>query len=186
MRHYRDKIATETEGDLPNLAWLARNILELRVWIEYCSTSEANALEFYDDALRDLVDLNRKHLDELEPTTRATLEKATEALPNTKETHKYKDVRKAAEECHMDIFDANYKILSKLAHPTALSVIAHRPEGSETANAELTKNALELAEEGLLRLERSHLGDTYRKYRAELERVNAALPPERRVLLAND
>ena len=95
LRHYRDTIVAERNGDLAYVAWLARNILELRVWIEYCASSVANTLEFYDDALRDLVDLTRNSLDELDTGTRATLELASAALPNTKESHKYKNLAAA-------------------------------------------------------------------------------------------
>src|SRR4051794_25145560 len=42
------------EQNISKLAWSARNILELSVWIQYCNLSEANAKRFYDDALRDM------------------------------------------------------------------------------------------------------------------------------------
>src|SRR6266581_4718961 len=35
------------------LAWTARNILELSVWIDYCLLSASNAQRFRDDAMRD-------------------------------------------------------------------------------------------------------------------------------------
>jgi hypothetical protein len=39
------------------LAWTARNILELAVWIEFCTLSDDNAGRFQEDAVRDLAGL---------------------------------------------------------------------------------------------------------------------------------
>jgi hypothetical protein len=187
MRHYRQTILEAREAELSYVAWLARNIVELRVWVEYCAVSVANSLEFYDDAVRDLVDVNRQNgLQDLDEGSRNTLARATAALPSTKATHKYKNVRDAAEETNMAVYEKNYKLLSKMAHPTAMTVIASRiGESKETAH-EISDRSVELADEGLARLEASHLADTYRKYEATMKRMNANLPPERRVILAED
>jgi hypothetical protein len=37
------------------LAWSARNLLELAIWVEYCNFSPANARQFRDDSARDLL-----------------------------------------------------------------------------------------------------------------------------------
>jgi hypothetical protein len=36
------------------VAWLARNLAELSIWIEYCTTSEDNAIKFRNDSLKDV------------------------------------------------------------------------------------------------------------------------------------
>ena len=47
----RNRVAT--------VAWLTRNLLELSVWIEYCSLSEENARDFANDVVKDLSGLAR-------------------------------------------------------------------------------------------------------------------------------
>lgn len=186
-RHYKHAIIEARESELSYVAWLARNLVELRVWIEYCSVSVANALEFYDDAVRDLVDMNRQEgLDGLEDDTKESLAKASAALPPIKAAHKYKNVREAAEETNMEVYRRNYKTLSKMAHPTAMTVIASRIGASKATAHEVSDKSVELADEGLAKLESSHLGETYRKYEATMKRMNATLPQERRVILADD
>ena len=116
-------IENERGGDDGYLAWLARNLLELRVWVAYCSMSAANAIEFAEDAIRDLADLNRSLVLNHEPTS-SSITAAGEALSPGKAVHQYKRVDKAAEECGLaDVYKANFKLLSKFAHPTALSVM---------------------------------------------------------------
>ena len=42
-----------TKLTFPMLAYLVRNLLELKVWIEFCSRSEENARRFHQDWVRD-------------------------------------------------------------------------------------------------------------------------------------
>ena len=35
------------------VAWLARNLLEIFIWVRYCSLSESHAKRFHEDAMRD-------------------------------------------------------------------------------------------------------------------------------------
>lgn len=42
------------ERRITKLAWAARNLLEIIVWIEYCNASDEKAKRFSDDAARDL------------------------------------------------------------------------------------------------------------------------------------
>jgi len=53
----RNRVAT--------VAWLTRNLLELSVWIEYCTLSEENARKFANDTLKDLYGLagSMEHVD---------------------------------------------------------------------------------------------------------------------------
>src|SRR2546426_7615635 len=53
----QDLLDTIEKETLPAAAWNARNLLELWVWIKYCSASRANAWRFHEDALRDMMGL---------------------------------------------------------------------------------------------------------------------------------
>lgn len=50
----QDLFKTTEQEALPAAAWNARNLLELWVWIKYCSASRDNARRFHEDALRDV------------------------------------------------------------------------------------------------------------------------------------
>jgi hypothetical protein len=82
------------EGDMRYIAWLARNLVELRIWTEYCSISEANAQEFNDDAVRDLVELDMR-IPGLDVATKAELDDAASALTDMKALHKFKEISDA-------------------------------------------------------------------------------------------
>jgi hypothetical protein len=58
------RILVETSSDLvtaymrkrlATVAWLTRNLLELSIWIEYCTASEDNARCFSNDCLKDII-----------------------------------------------------------------------------------------------------------------------------------
>jgi hypothetical protein len=49
------------DKDLPGAAWLARNLLELLVWVKYRGISRENAWRFHGDVLRDLKGLLESH-----------------------------------------------------------------------------------------------------------------------------
>ncbi|HEV2117599.1 MAG TPA: hypothetical protein VGR48_16315 [Terriglobales bacterium] len=49
-----DLLATIDQEALSAAAWNARNLLELWIWIRYCSSSRENARRFHEDALRDI------------------------------------------------------------------------------------------------------------------------------------
>jgi len=82
-------------GELDYMAWLTRNLVELRVWVEYCSKSTENAEEFYRDAIRDLADLNKK-VGGLDADTIEELERARQFIGTAKPAHKYTHVSDAA------------------------------------------------------------------------------------------
>jgi hypothetical protein len=82
-------------GALDYIAWITRNILELRVWVEYCSQSQQHCEEFYQDAVRDLNDLHRA-VGGLDPEDVKTLQRANKFIGSAKPAHKFKDVKVAA------------------------------------------------------------------------------------------
>ncbi|HEX7360358.1 MAG TPA: hypothetical protein VF283_07685 [Bryobacteraceae bacterium] len=42
---------------MPQMAWLNRNLLELDIWVEYATSSEDRAREFWEDSIRDAISL---------------------------------------------------------------------------------------------------------------------------------
>jgi hypothetical protein len=165
IRYYRGELLrSASDGYVPYVAWVARNVLELRIWIEYCSMSTANALEFYDDATRDLADVNRKGMGKLSPETKGKLLGAMAALPKNKSSHEFKSVKDAAIVAKMtDIYEANCKILSKFVHPTAVSVLTLGESNNTILRDEIVQKSVPLADEALAKLGSSLLMVTYRK-----------------------
>jgi hypothetical protein len=126
--------ATESPDALPLVAWNARNMVELAVWIRYCGRSPENARRFHEDTLRDLKGLIDS-LAELHRLVGATYELEQTAHAGLNQL--------AQEKLGLESIDANYervssaaknvgwsnwyipvnKFLSKLAHPTAILVI---------------------------------------------------------------
>ena len=166
------------------VAWLTRNLVELSVWVEYCSQSAQNAEEFFRDAVRDLVDIN-KNVGGLTPETMKDLERAQKFVGTAKGAHKYKHVNDAAEEVGMKLgYAANSKILSKYVHPTAMSLLATiRDEAADVVRKQFVDLGRQLAEEAQRRLDSSHIGESYRKYEPTMNRVLAKLPREKRPFL---
>lgn len=134
LKFSNDLFLTFELDALPASAWNARNLLELWIWVKYCSTSPENARRFHEDALRDvrgLIDAHdsmckhagianttgdeaRKRLDEL----------ALEKLGITSLDPAFERVSEAARGVGLgDQFNAWNKHLSKFAHPTAGLVI---------------------------------------------------------------
>jgi hypothetical protein len=90
LKRYRTIMSADlSKADLAFIAWMARNILELSVWIQYCSRSRSKAEEFYDDAIRDLVDLNRINPNPTEPGWK-DLAQIAKSLPAIRKPHQYK------------------------------------------------------------------------------------------------
>ena len=167
-------------GGLDYVAWITRNLLEVRIWAEYCRSTES-AEDFFCDAVRDIVDMLRK-FDQPSPEESAELDRAKEFIGDIRPHHRFKSVGKAAEELGIkDFYEKNCKILSKYVHPTAMSVFL-KPKGE--GEAEIRKQFFDLgraaAEDALEFLKESPTGDVYRKYRSTMNRVLARLPDRMR------
>jgi hypothetical protein len=58
LRETSSDIATAyRKNRVATVAWLTRNLLELSIWIEYCTLSEKNARDFANDVIKDLYGL---------------------------------------------------------------------------------------------------------------------------------
>jgi hypothetical protein len=126
--------AIESPEAVPAVAWNARNMVELSVWIHYCGQSETNARRFYEDALRDMkgLVLSLGQINKFVGNRFEQEQSAHETLDHI-----------ALTQLGLDLIDADYasvssaataaglsgwylptnKFLSKFAHPTALLVI---------------------------------------------------------------
>lgn len=150
------------------------------MWVQYCSQSAHYAEEFFRDAVRDLVDMNKRGGLDLE--TRKKLEEATPFIGTVRPAHKYKHVSDAAEEVGMKaLYAANCKILSKYVHPTAMSVLARiGGKSADPVRKQFVDLGRQLAQEALQKLDSSHVGEAYRKYRQSMNAVLATQPRENR------
>jgi hypothetical protein len=117
------------------ISWLARNLLEVFVWVRYCNLSEAHADNFDKDVMRDFFGYG-KALDGLnihgDPELKRSLDELlkgyagfarAKGIPEVADD--FTRVSKAAEELgEAKLFLSMNKIFSKLAHPTALAMDA--------------------------------------------------------------
>lgn len=154
------------------IAWYVRNLLELQIWVEFCSASDRNAAEFYEDAICDLVDLNRKP-GERDPEMMALLEKAKQLISTQKQPHKYKKVFEAADalgkkdekQTWREYYDQQNKLPSKFVHPTALSVVLPIPRNNVAQiQAYFVEDGEEYAREATKRLKASYIAETHRTF----------------------
>ena len=133
----KDSYSTPSNDDLSLLAWRGRNLLELRIWAVFFCRNEQNARRIYEDAGRDGLDLFKAvatwgKAADLE-TDWATRLKNADALLRDRATEAgidhldgtYKFVRHAAEECGLGRdYRLQFKVFSKIAHPTAYQLMA--------------------------------------------------------------
>jgi hypothetical protein len=110
------------------LAWSARNLLELLVWSRYCVKSEENARNFLEESLRDIHMLLTVPDELLIPGESLTQQRekllsdaAQDGWANVDK--RFTQVSSIAESMGIKQFGKLNMILSKYAHPTALSII---------------------------------------------------------------
>ena len=153
---------------LPAAAWIARNLLELLVWVKYCGVSKENAWRFHEDALRDvkgLTELNKKSCDVMgieNETSAIAAERikdvAFEKLGLEDIDSKFLAVADASKGAGVDLggrFAPFYRYLSKFAHPTAGLVhgITHQPEICQHLQASCTTQGVYFAAQSTLAVE---------------------------------
>jgi hypothetical protein len=122
----RELVNAQDDAPISRVAYITRNLLELLIWTEYCGKSVENSRRFYLDSLRDWVDLLRL----LPPeevgvlTGQVTIADILAELKLHEPERPFVKVREAAKEVgRLEFYEAANKILSKLAHPTALSIM---------------------------------------------------------------
>jgi hypothetical protein len=129
-----DLLKTTEQEALPAAAWNARNLLELWIWIKYCTASRENAWRFHEDALRDMQGLTES-LSKMSELTGNRNEYVASARQKIGEValaklgleaidSSYTKVAEAAKSVGLEswYFPCNAH-LSKFAHPTAGLVV---------------------------------------------------------------
>ncbi len=118
------------EQSLSTVAWRARNLLELDIWTVYCNISEENAKRFLLDSTRDAADMLNIRDGLLSKsasfmaTRRELIEQAEEDGIEIEKS--FMRTSKAAEVIgNKELFSTVNKVLSKLAHPTAMNVMGY-------------------------------------------------------------
>ncbi len=124
----------KTQTPVATTAWLARNLLELAIWAEYCRSSQERAQEFMLDGARDAYDALNIPQELLLPSS-DHLKLREELLDKSKEDgfdieESYTKVTNAAKLLGRGpLFKHMNKTLSKFAHPTGFAIFSL---GSET------------------------------------------------------
>ena len=167
-RNCAQLLETFDKDRLPAAAWLARNLLELLVWVKYCGVSRDNAWRFHEDALRDAKGLMEAHAKScaamgIENETAAIAAErlqqvAAEKLGLEDIDSEFLAVSKAAKAPGVDLgdrFGPLHRSLSKFAHPTAGLVhgITHQVEACRQLQAVFTTQGVYYAAQGTLALE---------------------------------
>jgi len=163
-RNCEQLLETMDKDRLPAAAWIARNLLELQVWVKYCGVSKENAWRFHEDALRDAKGLMEAHAKScaamgIENETAATAEQqlrqvALESLGLNNIGADYLHVSMAAKEEGVglgDRFGPFHRLLSKFAHPTAGLVhgITHQVEACRQLQNGVTTQGVYYATQAL-------------------------------------
>jgi hypothetical protein len=165
-------LETMDKDRLPASAWIARNLLELLVWVKYCGISKENAWRLHEDVLRDakgLVDAHKK------------ICAAVGVVDVTSDIASHRVQQVASEKLGLEDVDANFlkvadaanapgvglgntygpsnRFLSKFTHPTAGLVhgIRHQVEACRQLQAGFTTQGVYFAAQSTLAIE-SQLG----------------------------
>ena len=166
-RNSGELLETIGKDRLPTAAWIARNLLELLVWVKYCGVSKENAWRFHEDALRDAKGLTELHkqicdamgIEDESSTIAAQLIKDAASKLGLEDIDSiFLAVAKASKAPGVDLdrqFVAFNKSLSKFAHPTAGLVhgITHQAEVCRHLQAVWTTHGVCFAVQSTLTVE---------------------------------
>lgn len=166
-RNCQQLLETIEKDRLPASAWIARNLLELWVWVKYCGISNENAWRFHEDALRDLKGLVEAHaktckvrgiVDETSAISAQRIQQvASDQLGLEEIDSKFLAVVEASRAPGVDLgdqFTPLHRWLSKFAHPTAGLVhgITHQSEACRQLQAVCTTQAVYFAAQSTISL----------------------------------
>jgi hypothetical protein len=153
---------------LPATAWIARNLIELLVWVKYCGISRENAWRFHEDALRDVKGLTEVHEEicnvmgiQNETSAMASqriMDVASGELGLEDIDSRFLAVKAASKAEGVELgdqFAPHFRLLSKFAHPTAGLVhgITHQPEFCQNLQAVCTTLGVSFAVQSTLAIE---------------------------------
>ena len=169
IKKHTDRMSTiARRGDIQQVAWHARNLLELMIYSKFCAKNRENALRFYKDALRDIIDMNRKHGDELGPEYHETMEIVKKHLNiDDGSAHKFIRIEDAAKQVALDtLYEHDKKPLHKFVHTSALAVAATTIMGDpKLFRAEFVRIGNSYSEDALKYLKSSYMCAIAEKYR---------------------
>jgi hypothetical protein len=121
-RNLRELRHAFEQRSIDMVAWRARNLLELLIWVEYCASSQERAKRFCEDSLRDALHMHKLHTEVA--TERKRLSEMLKHSGIEKPENSYLPVSKAAEKLDKkDWFVYWNRLFSKFAHPTAIAVM---------------------------------------------------------------
>jgi hypothetical protein len=152
-------------------AWLTRNLLELLVWVKYCSSSPERAREFWDDSIRDFYSLINQ-LDYNDPEFLDAVSKAVGLIGTEKEPTAWKRVSKAAKAIGQEGYELYSQMFSKFVHPTAMSVLMRLPVSSRRRiQQKFADQGREFASEALKMLDSSLMAVHYKKFELAIQKT---------------
>jgi hypothetical protein len=170
-RNYDLLLKLERREALHQVAWLTRNLLELDVWVEYCSQSEDKARAFWEDAIRDthsLLDPKAEH----DPEFQDLVTKATGLLSDDRGPSAWQRVSKAAESIGRGDYGWQNRWLSKFVHPTAMSVILPLPLKNQKAlQSHFVVMGKEFGAAAKEKLGNSFMASRYERYKPLITRM---------------
>jgi hypothetical protein len=164
-RNCRELAETIGKDKLSAAAWIARNLLELWVWIKYCGVSKETAWRFEVDVLRDLKGLSivlGKLSDQMGLENRVIAEQRiikalAENAGSDEINSEYLSVADAAKTEGVglgELFGPLNRMLSKFSHPTAMLVrgIPHQ-DISRSLQMQFTRQGVSCAAYGISEIE---------------------------------
>jgi hypothetical protein len=157
-------------GDIQQVAWHARNLLELMIYSKFCADRRENALRFFVDTLRDIIDMNRKYGEQMTEEYYKTIELAKKRLKVDEPAHKFTSLEEAAKRTGLKkLYEHDIKPLHKFVHASALSVSSSAIMGdSPLTRAEFARCGNEYSQRAMNYLSSSYMAELEEKYRSYL------------------
>ena len=154
-----DLEAARSTGRISTVAWLVRNLLELAIWTAHCAQSESNSKQFVLDAARDVHDAMNVP-DGIFTEDFSFRDARTESIQQARDAgfetldESFKRVSNVAQGLGRgQEFKSLNKLLSKFAHPTALSVIDDNSKANEVLKQKLFSLGHAMAKRTLIQIE---------------------------------
>jgi hypothetical protein len=129
---YASDVQAEYQAQRPDkLGATVRNIIELSIWIQYCTASETNARTFWEDSARDALDQMKALQEMYTEANQISDPELAKIIDNMRSSAlrdgfndvdgRFTNVRDAAGTIGVsNVFRGLFKVCSKLAHPTSL------------------------------------------------------------------
>jgi hypothetical protein len=175
IERFEARIATSRYAE--EMAWVARSLLELEIWVEFCNFSQANAHELWEDTIRDLNELTRGYDSDPDGSEiAARLKEASVFLTGSKKPDKPTYASAAAKQIGLEEYRKRESdAISKLVHPTAVSLlIARHPEVDAKTRDRIAISAAGYASKARRKLASGHLAETYKKFGPLVEQERQA------------